>query len=106
MIYLALQVIQNLHFISRMVIFIGMEVDLPNLLSFWKPAVLGTALQIGGSLLAAYLVGTLMGWSPGLMVLMGFILSLSSSAVVIKLLEDQQELNTPIRGALLTRRTS
>lgn len=86
--------------------FIGMEVNLPNLLKYWKPAILGTALQIVGSVLVAYLLGQLFGWSVGLAIVIGFIISLSSSAVVVKLLEDNHELKTPIGqkvlGILLT----
>ena len=76
--------------------FIGMEISLPNLLKNWKLATIGTLLQIFGSVLMVGLIGMLFNWQLNRIILLGFVISLSSSAVVIKLLQDNGEIQTPI----------
>ncbi len=74
--------------------FIGMETSLPDLLKNWKLATIGTSLQVFGSILMVSLIGLYFGWHLNRIVLMGFVISLSSSAVVIKLLQDNGEIQT------------
>ncbi|MEM6317157.1 MAG: cation:proton antiporter [Bacteroidota bacterium] len=76
--------------------FIGMEISLPDLLKNWKIPAFGTLFQIGGSILAVLLVGQLLDWPPARIIITGFIISLSSSAVVIKILQDNYETQTAI----------
>ena len=76
--------------------FIGMEVDLPNFLKKWKVAVFGTTLQILCSLIMVGLIGNFFDWSISQIIILGFMISLSSSAVIIKLLQDNDESNTEI----------
>jgi CPA2 family monovalent cation:H+ antiporter-2 len=70
--------------------FIGMEISLPNFVKKWKIALIGTGSQILFSLLLAYLLSLLLNWPLNRWVLIGFIISISSSAVVIKLIESSK----------------
>ena len=74
--------------------FIGMEISLPGLVKNWKVAVLGTFVQIIASVLLVTLIGYFLGWKTNQIITMGFIISLSSSAIVIKLLQDSGEINS------------
>ena len=76
--------------------FIGMEISLPDLLKNWKVPAFGTLFQILGSVLTVLLLGYSMGWEINRSIVLGFVISLSSSAVVIKILQDNQESQTPI----------
>jgi K+:H+ antiporter len=76
--------------------FVGMEVSLPKLVASWKVALLGTGLQIAGSLLFIAPLAWWLEWPLPRAILLGFVISLSSTAVVIKLLQEWKELETPI----------
>ncbi|MBM3560214.1 MAG: cation/H(+) antiporter, partial [Alphaproteobacteria bacterium] len=52
------------------------------------------ALQIGGAVGAMWLVGEVIGWPLAAVLLLGFVIALSSTAVAIKILEDIGELRT------------
>jgi len=68
--------------------FIGMEISLKDFIAKWRIALFGTGLQVLISILLILIVGYYFGWSFNRILLLGFIISLSSSAVVIKLIED------------------
>ncbi len=74
--------------------FIGMEISLPRLIKYWRVPTIGTLFQIGGSILMVAIIGWFNGWGMDRILVLGFIISLSSSAVVIKLLQDNKELDT------------
>lgn len=76
--------------------FIGMEISLPNLIANWKISVLGTLTQVLISLLIVSLAAVTLDWELNRIVLMGFVISLSSTAVIIKLLQDRNELNSRV----------
>ena len=76
--------------------FLGAEISLPSLLRDWRVPVLGTALQIALSVAAAATVGGVLGWSVARIVLLGFVISLSSTALVLNLLEERGERDLPI----------
>lgn len=76
--------------------FVGMEVSLPRLLSQWKIAVLGTLLQILLSVVCAWGLGLAFDWPLERSLLLGFVISLSSTAVVFKVLQDQNEMHTTV----------
>lgn len=82
--------------IILLMFFVGMEVKPSELMRSWKVAIFGTAAQIGASLALAWLLGWFLDWSLARSVLMGFVISLSSTAVVVKLLKDAGELNAPV----------
>ncbi len=74
--------------------FIGMETSLHGLIKNWKVATVGTVLQVMGSILMVGLIGWYFSWEMKRIIVMGFVTSLSSSAVVIKLLQDNHETQT------------
>lgn len=76
--------------------FIGMEVVPEKLFSAWKISVVGTVVQILLSVIVVALLGFSLDWSMARIVLIGFVISLSSTAVVLNILSDSDELNTPI----------
>jgi len=71
--------------------FIGMEINLPDLVKNWKIATFGTLFQIIGSIALVGLIGVYFEWPLARIITIGFVISLSSSAVVIKLLQDTGE---------------
>lgn len=76
--------------------FVGMEVHLVKLVERWRVALMGTALQIAGSVAFVAALGALVSWPFPRILLLGFVISLSSTAVVLKLLGDSGELETPV----------
>ena len=76
--------------------FIGMESSPKRLAQNWFISVFGTLLQIAISVGAIALLGHFLDWSFSRIVFLGFIISLSSTAVVLKLLEDWKELDTKV----------
>lgn len=69
--------------------FIGMEISLRDFIKKWRVAFFGTGMQVLFSVVLISLIGVYMEWSVKRILLLGFIISISSSAVVIKLVEDQ-----------------
>ena len=80
--------------VVMLMFFIGMEVSPQKLISKWQVALLGTCLQIGVSVAIISLIGYFFDWPLVLCVLLGFIVSLSSTAVVLNLLQARDELET------------
>ena len=78
--------------IILLLFFIGMEVSLPEILSNWRTAIMGTNLQILLSIAMMSLFGYFFHWSASQVLLLGFVISLSSTAILIKILEDKKEL--------------
>lgn len=97
-----LHVSQDLTTISRLgsigviflLFFAGMEMTPKRLSENWAISLLGTLGQVLITVGLSYLVGSLFDWSSSRTILIGFVLSLSSTAVVLKLLEDWHEINT------------
>ncbi|GAB1855655.1 cation:proton antiporter [Flavobacteriaceae bacterium MHTCC 0001] len=75
--------------IILLLFFIGMEINLVNFLKQWKVAVFGVLAQLFFSLLLMLLIGFWFGWATARIVVLGFVVALSSSAVIIKLLQDK-----------------
>ena len=76
--------------------FIGMEVVPKKLVDNWKVAVLGTLLQIFISVGCVWPLGLFLDWPIARIVLIGFVISLSSTAVVLKLLQDWKEFDSKV----------
>lgn len=74
--------------------FIGMEASPGALLSRWRLAIFGVAIQIGATVALVWAIGTVYDWSLSRVLLFGFVISLSSTAIVLKLLKDWNELDT------------
>ncbi len=80
--------------VIMLLFFIGMEVSLPRLIAGWRIAVLGTSAQMALSVGACSLVSWLFGWPWQAGLLFGFIISMSSTAVVLTMLKDSGELQS------------
>lgn len=74
--------------------FIGMEIHLPNLITNWKVSVFGTIIQIMVSILIVWFLGQYFNWKLNQVVMLGFVISLSSTAVIVKLLQERNEMQT------------
>lgn len=73
---------------------IGIEFSLEHLLRLKKAVLLGGGLQVGLSILGAWALASLWGFSWQQALFMGFLLSLSSTAIVLKLLQDNGGMDT------------
>jgi CPA2 family monovalent cation:H+ antiporter-2 len=74
--------------------FIGMEIHLPDLITNWRVSVFGTLIQIVVSVAVVWLLGQYFSWKINQVVMLGFVISLSSTAVIVKLLKERKELYT------------
>jgi len=76
--------------------FIGMEIDLTSFIGNWKLAVFGTLGQFLLSIASVWAIGILFEWNTTRIIVLGFVIALSSSAVIFKLLEEKQLLDKKI----------
>ncbi|MEN6388942.1 MAG: cation:proton antiporter [Syntrophomonas sp.] len=74
---------------------IGMEFSLQKLVQIRKSVFLGGALQVLVTTLATMFIVIKTGYSWEVGVFIGFLVSLSSTAIVLKLLQDRSEIDTP-----------
>lgn len=74
--------------------FIGMEVDVSRLVTNWRISVVGTAAQIVLSVLSIAVIGAVFDWRIQRVILIGFAISLSSTALVLTILRGRRELET------------
>jgi CPA2 family monovalent cation:H+ antiporter-2 len=74
---------------------IGMEFSLARLIRIGRVAILGGALQVGGTIAAVVAVATACGLGAGEAVFLGCMIALSSTAVVLKLLQQRGETTSP-----------
>jgi monovalent cation:H+ antiporter-2, CPA2 family len=88
--------------VMLLLFFIGMEISLKKLVSKWRIATIGTLFQILISLAAVFLISLLTDWPFERIILLGFVISLSSTAVVLKILQDRKELNTKVGQNILS----
>jgi CPA2 family monovalent cation:H+ antiporter-2 len=74
---------------------VGLHFSLTDLLSVWRIAVPGAALQTAGSTAVGFAVGRwLLGWQTSGSLLLGFALAIASTAVATRTLEDRGRLST------------
>ena len=77
--------------------FIGMEVNLERLMKGWRVSVLGTLLQVVLSVGFAWFLSRWYGSGTlGDIILTGFVISLSSTAVVLTMLQNWKELESRV----------
>ncbi len=74
---------------------IGIEFSLRRLSLIKRTILLGGATQVFGSILLAAGAMLLLNYNLGQSIFIGFLISLSSTAIVLKLLQDRGELNSP-----------
>lgn len=80
--------------VMLLLFFVGMKISPRELLKNWRISVLGTTFQIAASLGLIALIGIWQDWPIERIVVLGFVISLSSTAVVLNYLQDNQELDT------------
>ena len=76
--------------------FIGMEISLQKLVTNWKVSVIGTVLQVIFSVIVVAIIGYYFEWTLARVITLGFVISISSTAVVVKLLQDSSEIEKPV----------
>lgn len=74
---------------------IGLEFSVTRILNIRREGLLGGGLQVGFTLLIILIYGLMIGLPFSVSLLLGFIISLSSTAIVLKLLVDKGEVNSP-----------
>ncbi|SMB96656.1 sodium/hydrogen exchanger [Hymenobacter roseosalivarius DSM 11622] len=74
---------------------IGLEFSLSSLSRLKRAVFLGGSLQVGLTIGATYLLAVAFNFSAAEAVFLGFLLSLSSTAIVLKLLQDRLEMESP-----------
>ena len=74
--------------------FLGMEISLPKMITKWKVAILGTGAQILLSVIIMFVLGKYLGWPLARSLLLGFVISLSSTSVLLKLLEKRKAIDS------------
>lgn len=74
---------------------IGLEFSLQHLLSVKKYALGAGTLQVAGTVLAGWGVMAWAGRPAGQAVFLGWLIALSSTAIVLKILQDRAEINSP-----------
>lgn len=82
--------------------FIGMHIDIEKLIRKWRVAILGTAAQILLTLLVVWILGMWLAWPLPRVLLFAFAVSLSSTAVILKILEQWGELETKVGQNVLS----
>ncbi|MBO8159543.1 cation:proton antiporter [Thermosyntropha sp.] len=74
---------------------IGLEFSFKNLASIKKTILLGGSIQVGLTILFTFLLASFMGIQANNAVFLGFLVSLSSTAIVLKQLTERVEINAP-----------
>ena len=74
---------------------IGLEVSLKDLMKIKKYVLVGGSLQVSLTILAVYAIMRFMDYPAGTSILLGFLVSLSSTAIVLRIIQSKDELYTP-----------
>jgi len=74
---------------------IGLELSLEKLKRIWKLVVIGGSVQVGLSILVTIVVSFLFGLPTNTAVFIGFLVALSSTAIVLRGLQQRGELDAP-----------
>lgn len=80
---------------------VGVQFSLEELNHVRKVALVGGGVQIGGTILLGVLLGLAFGWGAYAGLFLGCALALSSTAVMLKTLEERGELGTTHGGVML-----
>ncbi len=74
---------------------IGIEFSFERLLKIRKPVLMGGSLQVLLTFSATLLIARRFGLAPGEAVFIGFLVALSSTAIVLKLIQERAEVDSP-----------
>ena len=75
---------------------IAMEMSLRGIREVWKIAVFTTLTQILAALAVMWAIGSVLDWTTPHIILLGFVVAVSSTAVAIKMLEEIGELRSRV----------
>ncbi len=81
--------------IALLLFVIGLELSLRDLAEIRKPFLFGGSVQMGFTAGAIAVGSVIMGRTPGQALFLGLVVALSSTAVVLKLLQDRAEMEAP-----------
>jgi monovalent cation:H+ antiporter-2, CPA2 family len=90
-----LAIIGNLGIIL-LVFFVGMDLSIEKIVSNWKITILGVLVQLVCSIVLSQIIGQVLNWSFQQSIIVAFVLVMSSTAIVIKVLEQWGETNTTL----------
>ncbi|MEQ8187804.1 MAG: cation:proton antiporter [Candidatus Eremiobacterota bacterium] len=74
---------------------IGIEFSIAHLVQFKKPALMGGSLQVIFTIIFTFLILKLFGYKTGDAIFAGFLVSLSSTAIVLKIIQGRGEMDSP-----------
>ena len=74
---------------------IGIEFSIKGLIKIKNTVIWGGLLQVGGTILLTFIAAYFMGLPVSQSIFMGFLISLSSTAIVLKLLSEKGQMATP-----------
>lgn len=74
---------------------IGLEFSIKSLMNIKKIVLLGGTLQVGLTIIATTGIGMLLGIEANAAVFMGFLFALSSTAIVLKMIQEKGQMKTP-----------
>ena len=105
----ALQLVSNVETVRTLAEFgvvlmlfaVGVEVSAADLRRLGHRVILAGTVQIVGTMAAGYGLGVLLGWPAGQAIVLGMVISVSSTMVVLKTLGERAELQT-LHGRMTT----
>ena len=74
---------------------IGIEFSFERLLQIKKSVLMGGSLQVFLTFLATFFIAKQFGMASGVAIFVGFLVALSSTAIVLKLIQDRAEVDSP-----------
>lgn len=74
---------------------IGVELSLTKLKRLWRQALIGGMLQVGLTITLTYFIANMVGLSATTAIILSFTLALSSTAIVLRGLQQRGEVDTP-----------
>jgi len=74
---------------------IGIEFSIKGLVAIKETVILGGAMQVGGTIALTALLAVWIGLPLNTAIFLGFLFSLSSTAIVLKILQEKGEVNSP-----------
>jgi CPA2 family monovalent cation:H+ antiporter-2 len=74
---------------------IGIEFSLKKLLQIKKPVLMGGSIQVLLTLLVTFIIARQLGQPIGKSIFIGFLIALSSTAIVLRLLQERAEVDSP-----------
>ncbi len=74
---------------------IGIELSFAKLLEIRKSVLMGGSIQVLLTILVTFVVARQVGYGLGESIFLGFLISLSSTAIVLKLIQERAEVNSP-----------